>query len=102
MAKIRFALLVAAAILVLALWVHLGTGDFVTLLIGLAALALGLWAVKWAFWPRHHLPRNRIRNQWIRLRLRLHPGPGHATAWELHRHWGRRAAYKRAAQVRPS
>lgn len=102
MAKIRAWLFIAAAIFVLILWVRLGTAGFVQLLIGLAALALVLWAAKWAFWPRRELPRNRVRHQRIRLYLRLHPGSGHATAWELHRHWGRRAAYKRAAQVGPS
>ena len=42
----------------------------------------------WAFVPRDHLPRNRVRGKNIRLHLRLHPGAGHATAFELHRHWG--------------
>ena len=46
----------------------------------------GAW---WAFVPRATLPRNRVRRQTIRLHLRLHPGRGHATAVELHRHWGR-------------
>ena len=52
-------------------------------------------AAKWAFWPRAELPRNRVRHQRIRLYLRLHPGRGHATAFELHRHWGRLAAARK-------
>jgi hypothetical protein len=100
MTKIRAGLFIAAAVVVLILWVRLGTGGFVALLIGLTALALGLWGAKWAFWPRRELPRNRVRCQRIRLYLRLHPGPGHATVWELHRHWSRTAAYRRVRRVR--
>lgn len=76
--------------------------ELVTLLI-LAAPAFGLFkAAKWAWWPRRHLPRNRIRHQRIRLYLRLHPGRGHATLFELHRHWGRRACLRRAEMARNS
>ena len=56
----------------------------------------------WAFVPRDDLPRNRVRRQNIRLRLRLHPGSGHATAFALHRHWGRLASAKKAKYARPS
>lgn len=90
--------LLAAAILAAVI----GLGQLAWLLVA-AAFVLGLfWAVKWAFWPRSSLPRNRIRHQRIRLALRLHPGRGHATWWELHRHWGRRACYRQARQVRSS
>ena len=51
---------------------------------------------------RSELPRNRVRHQRIRLYLRLHPGRGHATWWELHRHWARTAAYRRVSRVRSS
>ena len=59
-------------------------------------------ALRWAFIPRSALPRNRVRHQMIRLHLRLHPGRGHATAVELHRHWGRLASARKARYARPS
>jgi hypothetical protein len=95
-------LIIALAIAVLLLYLYLGTSRFELLVAALAALALGLWAAKWAFIPRSELPRNRVRHQRIRLYLRLHPGRGHATWWELHRHWSRTAAYRRVRQVRSS
>ena len=90
------------ALAVLALAVALGSSRFALLAAAVLVLLLAFWTVKWAFWPRSSLPRNRIRHQRIRLSLRLHPGRGHATWWELHRHWGRRACYRRARQVRSS
>jgi len=56
-------------------------------LAGLAVLALV---------PSRRLPAHRVRHLRFRLRLRLHPGRGFATAFELHRHWGRRSAYRRS------
>jgi hypothetical protein len=90
------------AVILLVLWLYLGTSRLELLLAGLAALALILRAAWWAFIPRSELPRNRVRHQRIRLYLRLHPGRGHATWWELHRHWSRTAAYRRVSQVRSS
>lgn len=95
-------LLIALAIVIVVLWLYLGTSRFELLLAALAALALGLWATKWAFIPRSELPRNRVRHQRIRLYLRLHPGRGHATWWELHRQWSCTAAYRRVSRVRSS
>jgi hypothetical protein len=86
-------------VLVLALYLYLGTARFILLAAGLVLAYLGLRFARWAFWPARELPRNRIRHQRIRMYLRLHPGPGHATWWELHRQWSRRACYKRAARV---
>ena len=63
---------------------------------------LGAAAAKWAFWPQSTLPRNRVRRQMIRLHLRLHPGRGHATVTELHRHWSRSASARKAKYARPS
>ena len=90
------------ALAVFGLAVALGSFRFALLATAVLVLLLAFRAVKWAFWPRSSLPRNRIRHQRIRLSLRLHPGRGHATWWELHRHWGRRACYRRASQVRSS
>ena len=38
----------------------------------------------------------------LRARLRLHPGPGHATVFELWLRWGAGAAARRARRSRPS
>jgi type IV secretory pathway TraG/TraD family ATPase VirD4 len=62
-------------------------------------LAVG-W--KWAFWPGRGLPRHRVRNMRIRLHLRLHPGRGFATTWELWLRWGRLAALRRSGRIRRS
>ena len=52
--------------------------------------------------PRRQLPRHRVRVMRLRARLRLHPGPGHATVFELWLRWGRLAAARRARRSRPS
>lgn len=100
--KAKLLITLAIAIVVLYLYLYLGTSRFELLLAALAALGLGLWAAKWAFIPRSELPRNRVRHQRIRLYLRLHPGRGHATWWELHRQWSRTAAFRRVSRVRSS
>ncbi len=76
--------------------------DVVALLVLLAlALAVGsvLW---WAFGPRRKVPRNRVRHLALRVHLRLHPGPGHATAFELWRRWSRFASWRESKRTRPS
>jgi hypothetical protein len=65
---------------------------------GMAVVLFGVWAV----WPKRRLPRNRVRQMRLRARLRLHPGPGHATVFELWRRWGRGAAARRARRSRPA
>ena len=68
----------------------------------LLALVLGLFHVgKWAFWPRHELPRHRVRHLRLRLFFRLHPGRGHATLFELWRHWSSRASAQKDRYARP-
>jgi hypothetical protein len=93
---------VAVVVTILALYHYLGEAGLILLAVGLALFATGLRVAWWAFWPRAELPRNRVRHQRIRLYLRLHPGRGHATWWELHRQWSRRSAYNRSSRVRPS
>ena len=61
-------------------WRDLRPGLSVLLAVALLALVLAFRAAKWAFWPRHELPRHRVRHLKMRLFLRLHPGRGHATA----------------------
>src|SRR5450432_1104455 len=61
-----------------------------------------LTGIKWAFLPDRRLPRHRVRHLRIRLRLRLHPGRGHATIAELWWRWARLAALRNAARTRPS
>jgi type IV secretion system protein VirD4 len=68
----------------------------------LSAALLVLVAVRGAFVPARRLPGHRVRHQHIRLRSRLHPGRGHATALELWLRWGRFAAFRRSRSTRPS
>jgi hypothetical protein len=71
----------------------------------LAALMTGLLnlaVLRWSFLPSSHLPRYRIRHLRLRLHLRMHPGRGHATAFELWLRWGRFAAFRRSRRSRPS
>jgi type IV secretion system protein VirD4 len=72
----------------------------IVLLIAIAGLALT--AAKWAFWAGRRLPRHRVRHLRIRLRLRLHPGKGHATVIELWWRWGRLAMLRSSSRTRPS
>src|ERR1700691_4406139 len=67
----------------------------------ITAAALVLIAVKWAFLPGRRLPRHRVRHLRIRLRLRLHPGKGHATIRELWWRWGRLAMNRSSRRTRP-
>jgi type IV secretion system protein VirD4 len=67
-----------------------------------AALAAGWHAFRWAFMPTRHLPRNRVRTMRIRLRLRLHPARGHASAFECWLRWGRIPALLRSSRTRRS
>jgi type IV secretion system protein VirD4 len=71
---------------------------FAALMSGLLALAGG----RWCFLPSSHLPRYRVRHMRLRLHLRLHPGRGHATVFELWLRWGRFAAFRRSRRSRPS
>ena len=68
----------------------------------IAAAGLVLIVIKWAFLHGRRLPRHRTRYLRIRLRLRLHPGKGHATLFELWWRWGRFAAFRHARHTRPS
>jgi type IV secretory pathway TraG/TraD family ATPase VirD4 len=68
-------------------------------LVVLALIGRALW---WAFIPQRCLPGNRVRHNRIRVRLRLHPGRGHATVFELWLRWGRLAAFRRSDKIRPS
>jgi hypothetical protein len=69
---------------------------------GIAAGAVVLLITSWAVIPRRRLPRHRVRHMRLRARLRMHPGHGHATAFELWLRWGRLAAARRAKRSRPS
>ena len=68
----------------------------------LMTVLLGLAAARWCFGPQSRLPRFRVRYLRWRLHLRLHPGRGHATAFELWLRWGRLAAFRRSRRIRPS
>jgi type IV secretion system protein VirD4 len=71
---------------------------FILLALGLLILA----ALRWCFGPHGRLPRFRVRYMRVRLHLRLHPGRGLATVFELWLRWGRFAAFRRSARSRRS
>jgi hypothetical protein len=77
---------------------HLIIGALIVLAV-LALIGRLLW---WAFIPHRQMPGNRVRHNRIRVRLRLHPGRGHATVFELWLRWGRFAAFRRSSRIRPS
>ena len=81
---------------------HVLLHDLTVVLVAAGLAALVLAAMWWAFWPHHRLPHNRARNLRRRLHLRLHPGPGHATALELWWRWGRMASWRESKRTRPS
>jgi type IV secretory pathway TraG/TraD family ATPase VirD4 len=70
--------------------------------IALAVVLLLAAFFVWAFLPARHLPGNRARHLRIRLHLRLHPGKGFAHLFSLWLRWGRLAAVRRAARIRPA
>lgn len=77
---------------------HLG----VLALAGLATGVLVALIASWLIFPSRKVPRNRVRHMRLRTRLRLYPGCGHATVFELQLRWGRLAAARRARRSRPS
>jgi len=81
---------------------HVLEHDVIELLV-VAALAAAVGSLLWwAFWPRRSLPRNRSRHLRLRAHLRLHPGPGFATVYELWLRWGRFATWRESRRTRPS
>ena len=70
--------------------------------IALALVLIVAGFASWAFLPARYLPGNRARHLRIRLHLRLHPGKGFAHAASLQLRWGRLAALRRSARIRPS
>jgi type IV secretion system protein VirD4 len=72
--------------------------DFILLMTGLLVLA-ALW---WCAGPHSRLPRFRVSHMRLRLHLRLHPGRGHARAFELWLRWGRFAAFRWSRRSRRS
>jgi hypothetical protein len=70
--------------------------------IALAIVLVVAGFTAWAFVPARYLPGNRARYLRIRLHLRLHPGKGFAHLVSLHLRWGRLAALRRSARIRPS
>src|SRR5258708_34236781 len=55
----------------------------------------------WAFMPHARVPYFRVQSVKLRLRLRLHPGRGFATAFEAWLYWGRGAAFRQSNRTRP-
>jgi type IV secretory pathway TraG/TraD family ATPase VirD4 len=74
----------------------------IKLAIALALVLIVAAFAAWAFLPARHLPGHRARHLRIRLHLRLHPGKGFAHLFSLHLRWGRMAALRRSARIRPA
>src|SRR5580693_10670974 len=70
--------------------------------IALAVVLVLAAILTWAFIPPRYLPGNRARHVRIRLHLRLHPGKGFAHVFTLWLRWGRLAALRRSARIRPA
>ena len=70
--------------------------------VALAVLLLVAAVLSWAFLPARYLPRSRARTLQVRLHLRLHPGRGFAPVFSVWLRWGRLAALRRSARIRPS
>ena len=93
------ALAVVLASVVLVHWLaHVGALALAGLAAGLVAALIACWVI----FPSRKLPRNRVRRMRMRARLRLHPGCGHASVFELWLRWSRVAAARRARRSRPS
>ena len=70
--------------------------------VGAAVMVTLIVVTWWAVLPSRRLPKHRVRHMRWRLRLRLHPGRGHATLFELWLRWGRLAAFRRSGRSRRS
>ena len=68
----------------------------------LFALLIAAGLLRWALVPSRRLPGHRVRHTKLRLHLRLHPGRGFATVWELWLRWGRLATLRKSARSRRS
>ncbi len=73
-----------------------------TYFILLATALLILAALRWCLMPTNRIPHFRIQTLGFRLHLRLHPGRGHATTFQLWLRWGRLAAFRKSARCRRS
>ena len=71
------------------------------LLVPLVALLVAAF-VAWAVLPARYLPTHRARHLRLRLHMRVHPGKGFAHLFSLWLRWGRLAALRRSARIRPS
>ena len=63
---------------------------FILLANGLLLLA----ALRWCLLPHTRIPHFRVPYLRLRVHLRLHPGRGHATTFQLWLRWGRLAAFR--------
>jgi type IV secretion system protein VirD4 len=83
--------------------VHLATftAERPVLLVLLVAMIVTAF-LAWALLPARHLPAHRARHLRLRLHMRVHPGKGFAHTFSLWLRWGRLAALRRSARIRPS
>ncbi len=87
-----------ASVLVVHWLAHVSALVIAAVVVSLVVVALAARLVI----PSRKLPRHRVRHMRLRARLRLNPGGGHASVFELHLRWGRLAAARRARRSRPS
>jgi len=71
-------------------------------LVLIAAVALAAICCYASGRARPRLPRNRVRSMRYRLHLRLRPGLGFATLFELWLRWGRLSVLRKSGRTRPS
>jgi hypothetical protein len=95
------AILPAAVLVALFVFAVAKLGLVLALILLVLALIL-IPACQWAWVPTGRLPRHRVRHHRLRLRLRLHPGRGHATLFELWLRWGRLSAFRHSGRTRGS
>src|SRR5258708_27477311 len=72
-----------------------------TLRILAVLLTLFLLFAKRAYWPQRRLPGTRVRYMNLRSHLRLHPGRGFATVFELFWQWGKWSVLRKSRRARP-
>jgi type IV secretion system protein VirD4 len=92
------ATLLGVVFIVFVVWLILQIGLIPAAIVAVAALVL-INVARWCWLPTGRVPRNRVRHMRLRLHLRLHPGRGHASVFDLMR-WGRVATWRYSARTR--
>jgi type IV secretion system protein VirD4 len=75
--------------------------DLIHIVVIVVLAAMILWFLWWAFCPHGKVPHFRVQSLRLRMRLRLHPGHGFATALSIVSHWSRTASWWASKRTRP-